>query len=164
MRFADPQACPDCRGAIAGQSTCPHCGLDLTSAEVRQLWQTLLQADELLARATLTRDRAVLTPPPAAGLGIRLRPLTPRSRPPPQQMPPQPPQMPQPAMPPPAAPPYAPPVAPAQPPNGPMPTYPRMGQQPPPKERRWSVGTILLYARGARPHRRRVHLRHPFLG
>jgi hypothetical protein len=59
MRFADPQACPDCRGALAGQSACPHCGLDLTSAEVRQLWQTLLQADELLARATLNRDRAV---------------------------------------------------------------------------------------------------------
>src|SRR5689334_7834300 len=66
MRFADPQACPDCRGAIAGQSTCPHCGLDLTSAEVRQLWQTLLQADELLARAALKRDRSAVTPPPKA--------------------------------------------------------------------------------------------------
>ncbi|MCL8253354.1 hypothetical protein AERO_18400, partial [Aeromicrobium fastidiosum] len=44
MRFADPQACPDCRGAIAGQPACPHCGLDLTSIEVRQLWQVLLQA------------------------------------------------------------------------------------------------------------------------
>lgn len=64
MRFADPQACPDCRGAIAGQPVCPHCGLDLTSPEVRQLWQTLLQADELLARATLKRDSAASSPPP----------------------------------------------------------------------------------------------------
>lgn len=66
MRFADPQACPDCRGAIAGEQVCPHCGLDLTSAEIRQLWQTLLQADMLLAQATVKRDRAVPAPTPAA--------------------------------------------------------------------------------------------------
>jgi hypothetical protein len=137
MRFADPQACPDCRGAIAGQSTCPHCGLDLSSAEVRQLWQTLLQADELLARATLARDRTVLTPPATApdpfAAPSAQQPLPPRM-PPPQQPPHQMPPQPQ----------YAPPAAPAQPPNGAFPAYPQMGQQPPPKERRWSVGTILL--------------------
>lgn len=63
MRFADPQACPDCRGAIAGQSTCPHCHLDLESHEVRQLWQTLLQADELLAQAIGRRDQTAATSP-----------------------------------------------------------------------------------------------------
>ncbi len=55
MRFADPQACPDCRGVIAGQPQCPHCHLDLTSHEVRLLWQTLLKADELLAVAVQRR-------------------------------------------------------------------------------------------------------------
>ena len=139
MRFADPQACPDCRGAIAGQSTCPHCGLDLTSAEVRQLWQTLLQADELLARATLTRDRAVLTPPPAAT-------ADPNAAPPAQPQP------------------YVPPAGPAQTPSGPLPTYPRM------RTAAAAQGTPLVGrhdpadAGRVRPHRRRVHLRHPLLG
>ncbi|KAA1399610.1 SCO7613 C-terminal domain-containing membrane protein [Aeromicrobium ginsengisoli] len=146
MRFADPQACPDCRGAIAGQSTCPHCGLDLTSAEVRQLWQTLLQADELLARAALRRDRSVQAPPPPQAAD----PFATAAPPPP----------------PPAAPapvPPATPPPPAQSPTvGPLPSYPqpgpvpadyalggflqsgqlRAGERTPPKE--WSVGTILL--------------------
>lgn len=64
MRFADPQACPDCRGAIAGQTVCQHCGLDLTSPEIRQLWQTLLQADELLARAPKATRPPVAENPP----------------------------------------------------------------------------------------------------
>ena len=64
MRFADPESCPDCRGAIAGQPVCPHCGLDLTSLEVRQLWQTLLQADDLLARAATKRVAPVTVPAP----------------------------------------------------------------------------------------------------
>lgn len=66
MRFADPQACPDCRGAIAGQTVCQHCGLDLTSPEIRQLWQTLLQADELLARAPKAARTPVAENPPLA--------------------------------------------------------------------------------------------------
>src|SRR5215203_454295 len=66
MRFADPQACPECRGAIAGQSVCQHCGLDLTSPEVRQLWQLLLQADELLARAPKVARTPVADNPPLA--------------------------------------------------------------------------------------------------
>lgn len=125
MRFADPQACPDCRGAIAGQTVCQHCGLDLTSPEVRQLWQTLLQADELLARATLKRDRAVLTPPPqAAADPFSAAPQPPQGPPAPQSAPP--------------------PSAPTAPPD-PYAAYPRL-QQPasPPKERRWSAGTVLL--------------------
>lgn len=51
MRFANPLACPDCGGAIAGNTSCPHCGLDLTTTEVRELWQLLLKADETLDRA-----------------------------------------------------------------------------------------------------------------
>lgn len=51
MRFADPHACPDCLSAIEGNLRCPHCGLDLSSAPARQLWQTLLQADVLLGQA-----------------------------------------------------------------------------------------------------------------
>lgn len=66
MRFADPQGCPNCRGAIAGQTVCQHCGLDLTSPEIRQLWQTLLQADELLARAPRVARTPVAENPPLA--------------------------------------------------------------------------------------------------
>lgn len=118
MRFADPQACPDCRGAISGEPHCPHCGLDLTSPEVRQLWQTLLQADELLARATGHRrppaaHAPAVSPPPAA-------PVPPAATPAPATPPPLP-----------AADPYA--------------SYPAPGRPAPPrKQRQWSVGTILL--------------------
>jgi hypothetical protein len=65
MRFADPHACPDCRGVINGQPACPQCGLDLTTVEVRQLWQMLLQADELLGRASHRRVPVGAVPPPA---------------------------------------------------------------------------------------------------
>lgn len=65
MRFADPQACPDCSGPIAGQSACPRCGLDLTSTEARQLWQVLLQADELLVRAARLPPAERAAPPTA---------------------------------------------------------------------------------------------------
>src|SRR4051794_27405140 len=51
MRFADPTSCPECRGVIAGEQACPHCGFDLMSVEARELWQALLHADVLLARA-----------------------------------------------------------------------------------------------------------------
>ena len=71
MRFADPQSCPDCRGVIAGQSTCPNCGLDLGSHEVRQLWQTLLQADQLLATAIRKRDHAATAKPAAAAESVQ---------------------------------------------------------------------------------------------
>lgn len=121
MRFADPQACPDCRGAIAGQPVCPHCGLDLTSAEVRQLWQTLLQADELLAQATRQRDLTVLTPPPVIAPPLPQAPRVP------------------------SAPPSARYAAPQPTATDPYAAYPAPQQPPPPrKERSWSVGTILL--------------------
>lgn len=121
MRFADPQACPDCRGAIAGHSTCPQCGLDLTMPEVRQLWQTLLQADELLARATSRRDQAGPVVPPTAPT----QPTPPRAAPAP------------------AAPQAPPPPTPSADPYASFPTGPQPSPAPP-RERRWSVGTILL--------------------
>ncbi|MEJ7633497.1 hypothetical protein [Aeromicrobium sp.] len=140
MRFADPQACPDCRGAIAGQTVCPQCGLDLTSPEVRQLWQTLLQADELLVRATRSRDRGAAAPRPGGA------PPTAAAPPPP---PPPPPPRPLTDPPTPAAPLQAPShatVPPVRPPGDPFTSYPRPDQPPPAqaKERPWSVGTILL--------------------
>ncbi|MCW2841801.1 MAG: hypothetical protein JWR55_3284, partial [Aeromicrobium sp.] len=58
MRFADPHACPDCRGVLEGEGTCPHCGLELTSVEMRALWQTLQRADQLLESAVRARDAA----------------------------------------------------------------------------------------------------------
>ncbi|MDQ3157332.1 MAG: hypothetical protein M3Q98_11490 [Actinomycetota bacterium] len=51
MRFADPHACPSCGGAIAGEPRCPHCHFDLSSPASLRLWQTLIQADSLLAQA-----------------------------------------------------------------------------------------------------------------
>lgn len=142
MRFADPQSCPDCRGVIAGQPACPHCGLDLTSVEVRQLWQTLLQADDLLARAVLRRvvpaappataaDSPVeaaaassTVPPPTAAPGDDpFRVAAPEWRPYP--------------VPEAAAPaPWVGPTATPQPPSGAVPA-PRPG-------RSWSAGTVLL--------------------
>ncbi len=51
MQFANPHVCPECQQRINGEARCSTCGLDLTSLAVRQLWQTLLHADELLAQA-----------------------------------------------------------------------------------------------------------------
>ncbi len=51
MRFADPAVCPNCASLISGPPTCLICGFDLNSQPARELWQTLLKADELLERA-----------------------------------------------------------------------------------------------------------------
>ncbi|MCW2751151.1 MAG: hypothetical protein JWR83_2261 [Aeromicrobium sp.] len=51
MPFANPHVCPNCAGAIAGEAMCPHCLFDLNSEPARQLWQTLLHADQLLEQA-----------------------------------------------------------------------------------------------------------------
>lgn len=115
MRFADPHSCPDCRGALGGEPVCPHCGLVLTTAEVQQLWQVLLQADELMARAG--RHRVASGAPPTAA-----SPAPPVPTPPPVvPVPP------------------APPSGPA--PTG-LPPYPTRPS--PPATRRWSIGTVLL--------------------
>ncbi|KQX76010.1 hypothetical protein ASD10_13005 [Aeromicrobium sp. Root472D3] len=165
MRFADPQACPDCRGAIAGQPACPHCGLDLTSVEVRQLWQVLLQADDLLGRAArrpraAAPGRAAAHPAPPAPAPSTPAPPVPSPSPPPQApaAPAAPSQPPPPFVPGPATPVFpAPP--PPQPAAEPVPAAPGAGPQPAPDpawrmrppeaaptatDRSWSVGTILL--------------------
>ena len=50
-RYADPQRCPDCLGHIErGAPSCPHCELWLSGPLPVQLFQTLSDADELLAR------------------------------------------------------------------------------------------------------------------
>ncbi|MRK02054.1 hypothetical protein GEV27_11025 [Aeromicrobium sp. S22] len=123
MRFADPHACPDCRGVIAGEPACPHCGLDLSSLEVRQLWQVLLQADDLLARAG--RRRVARQPVPQGA-------PTPPFQPSPVQ--------PSPVQPPPVQQqPFTPP------PGGPgFPSYPAPPQPSVASSKPWPVGTILL--------------------
>ncbi|MBC7633235.1 hypothetical protein [Aeromicrobium sp.] len=132
MRFADPKACPDCRGAIDGDSQCPHCGLNLTSAEVRELWQVLLHADALLARATraplpaCVPAWAPMAPPPAPAAPTATsapagRPASGMGQT------------------------VVPPVAPQASSAAPFPSYPASQPLPhPTTERRWSVGTILV--------------------
>jgi hypothetical protein len=137
MRFADPLACPDCRGVIAGQSSCPHCGLVLNSLEASQLWQVLLQADDLLARAGTKRlAPAAAEPTPAATTAPPAGP-TPQTAQPQPAPPPAPPQT---APPQPVAPP-----APAFEPGSFRP-YPAPARSVPESApaRSWSVGTILL--------------------
>lgn len=48
MRYADPLACPSCRGPIGGINRCPRCGFDLTSAEAIELWNIFTEADRLV--------------------------------------------------------------------------------------------------------------------
>lgn len=51
MVFADPKVCPSCSGSIDQATVCPHCGLNLTTHEVRQAWQALVVADQWMDRA-----------------------------------------------------------------------------------------------------------------
>jgi hypothetical protein len=138
MRFADPHACPSCGGPIAGVPRCPRCGLDLTSPEMSQVWQLLLQADALLERATSRQPVATPAPPPPAAY-VPPAPQAAFAPPAPQ--------------PPPAAQAPQAPQAPAGPPPSfipPQPAYPTGYPSAPPSpqraavERRWSVGTVLL--------------------
>jgi hypothetical protein len=51
MVFADPRVCPSCQGRIEQATTCPHCGLNLTTHEIQQAWQALVVADQWVERA-----------------------------------------------------------------------------------------------------------------
>lgn len=51
MGFADARVCPSCRGPIEQATTCPHCGLNLTTHEIQQAWQALVVADQWVERA-----------------------------------------------------------------------------------------------------------------
>jgi len=128
MRFADPHRCPDCQGPINGPQ-CPSCGLDLNDPPVRELWQTLLRADKLLADAVARRDTtATPGPPPDPFLAARAV-----AAPPTAPVPPASPGLPTfPTGASPALPTTAPPTEAASTPAG------------EPRERSWSVGTVLL--------------------
>lgn len=49
MKYADPHACPACRGAISGGTRCPHCDFDLTSPQAHRLWALFVKADAWVA-------------------------------------------------------------------------------------------------------------------
>lgn len=69
MRFADPSVCPSCASPITGRAICTKCGFDTTSRPARELWQTLLRADQLLEEArTVATPAAAATAPRAAPL------------------------------------------------------------------------------------------------
>ncbi|HPU14395.1 MAG TPA: hypothetical protein PLQ19_11465 [Aeromicrobium sp.] len=51
MQYADPKACPSCRGPFGSQRFCPNCGFDLQSQEALRLWSLFLEADQLVAAA-----------------------------------------------------------------------------------------------------------------
>jgi RNA polymerase subunit RPABC4/transcription elongation factor Spt4 len=52
MTFADPRICLSCGGSIdEGVAICPHCGMNLGSAEIQQAWRALVIADQWVAKA-----------------------------------------------------------------------------------------------------------------
>ncbi len=61
MKYADPHACPACRGVISGGNRCPHCDFDLGSLQARRLWGLFVEADRLVVEG-----RSVASPPPEA--------------------------------------------------------------------------------------------------
>ncbi len=65
MIYADPHACPACRGAISGEPRCPHCDFDLGSKQARQLWALFQEADRLV-RDGRSAPRHSTTVPTAA--------------------------------------------------------------------------------------------------
>lgn len=74
-RFADPYACPDCRAALpAGARACPACGLDLSTDTARQLFATLVRADELLGLMRAAKPASVPGPASAPGPAPDTRP------------------------------------------------------------------------------------------
>ena len=81
-RYADPHACPDCRGPLQmTAAACPTCGLRLDDATAVELFQTLRQADALVARlraraaapapAPAPTPAPVAVPAPAVRTGVR---------------------------------------------------------------------------------------------
>ena len=67
-RYADPQRCPDCGASITpADPSCPTCALSLRGDVASRLFQTLIQADRLLA--TL-RAASVPTAAPAVAVAM----------------------------------------------------------------------------------------------
>ncbi|MFT4263241.1 MAG: zinc ribbon domain-containing protein, partial [Nocardioides sp.] len=62
--LADPQRCPDCRGALTpGAAACQWCGLPLGGALGSELFATLQRADALIARLRAGSAPIVTSPP-----------------------------------------------------------------------------------------------------
>lgn len=62
MKYADPHACPACRGAIDGEPTCPHCDFPLGSVPSHRLWPLFLEADRLVAEGRRLQAAAAAGP------------------------------------------------------------------------------------------------------
>lgn len=78
MIYADPHACPACRGAISGEPRCPHCDFDLGSQQARQLWALFQEADRLVRFGRTARPAGA----PAAGVSSASAPVvTPAAQP-----------------------------------------------------------------------------------
>lgn len=79
VRYADPLACPACRGVIGGQRRCPHCGLDLSAPQVTQIWRHLTEVDRLVAEVRTRPAPPMSVTSPASS---PLAPPMPRPAPP----------------------------------------------------------------------------------
>jgi len=64
VKYADPHACPACRGAIAGEPRCPHCDFPLGSASAHRLWSLFLEADRLVAQGRALQEAPQPGPAP----------------------------------------------------------------------------------------------------
>lgn len=82
MGFADARVCPNCRGPIEQATTCPHCGLNLTTHEVQQAWQALVVADQWVERARSLQAAGTPTGTPVSSATAQAPPLPPASAPP----------------------------------------------------------------------------------
>src|SRR5687768_8124078 len=76
MGFADARVCPSCGGTIDQATTCPHCGLDLTTHEIQQAWQALVVADQWVERARNLQAAGTPTEPaPASSATAQVPPM-----------------------------------------------------------------------------------------
>ena len=73
-RYADPERCPDCLGAMPfGATTCPACGLSLDGPLPARLFLTLSEADRILEQMRAAAPAAaqpVATPAGAAPAAV----------------------------------------------------------------------------------------------
>lgn len=86
MKYADPHACPACRGAIDGEPSCPHCDFPLGSVPSHRLWPLFLEADRLVAEgrrlqaaaaASLAQAQAPAAPATSAPRYVPAPPMAP---------------------------------------------------------------------------------------
>ena len=83
MGFADARVCPSCRGPIDKATTCPHCGLNLTTHEIQQAWQALVVADQWVERAKSLQPSGVSAEPSPTLSASAQAPQHPPTAPPP---------------------------------------------------------------------------------